>query len=191
MNYLDLLFSPKGTIKPQPFAIVVIGIYVINLLVGSVLEGDSIKRVGAWPYLAFQLILTWIWFALHAKRLRDAGRGYVVAAVLAFVYAAAMILMMSLVSTAGANITETADPKEPKVSLFGAIFAVLFINTLFTGDPFLIVALIVIFIGIPILWGLLVVIYSVVTAARDSVTPEAAPASSPPPPTERPKSPFA
>jgi uncharacterized membrane protein YhaH (DUF805 family) len=174
MNYLDLLFSPKGTIKPQPFAIVVIGIYAINILLGSVLDGEFIKRVGAWQYAVFQLILTWIWFSVHAKRLRDAGRGYVVAAVIAFIYAAASVLMLNLVAGSTATIGE-ADPKEPKVSLIGAIFAVLFINTLFTGDPFLIVALLVVFIGLPLLWSAIVVIYSLVTGVRASLTPELAP----------------
>ena len=178
MNYFDLLFSPKGTIKPQPFALIVIAIYALNLIAGSIVEGDFIKRVGPWPYLGLQMMLTWIWFAAHAKRLRDAGRGWVVAAVIAFIYAAAIVLMINLVSASAANITEPTDPKEPKVSLIGAIIAVLFINTLFTGDPFLIVALIVLVIGLPLLWAALVVIYSLVTAARASVTPEPGPAVS-------------
>lgn len=188
MNYLDLLFSPKGTIKLQPFAIVVIAIYAINILAGSVLEGDFIKRVGAWPYAAFQLILTWIWFATHAKRLRDAGRGWVVAAVLAFIYAAVIVLMLNLISTSTAIITEPADSKEPKVSLIGTIFAVLFINTLFTGDIFLISLLIFLFIGLPLLYAAIVVIYSLVTAARASLTPDVP--SAPTPPAQAPQSPF-
>jgi hypothetical protein len=175
MNYFDLLFSPKGTLKPQPFAIIVIAIYLINILAGSVLEGDVIKRVGAWPYLGLQAALTWIWFTAHAKRLRDAGRGWVVAAVLAFIYIASITLMMNLISASAANITEPADPKEPKVSLFGTIFAVLFINTLFTGDIFLISLLLFLFIGLPLLYALIVVIYSLVTASRQSLTPEPQP----------------
>lgn len=187
MNYFDLLFSPKGTIKPQPFAIIVIAVYLINIVGGSVLDGEGIKRVGAWPYLGLQLTLTWIWFVAHAKRLRDAGRGWTVAAVLAFIYAAAIILMLNLVSASTASITEPSDPKEPKVSLIGAIFAVLFINTLFTGDIYLISLLIFLFIGLPLLFSAIVVIYSLVTAARSSIAPEA-PASSTANP---PKSPFA
>lgn len=175
MSYFDLLFSPKGTIKPQPFVLIAIAIYVINILAGSVLEGDFIKRVGPWPYLALQAMLTWIWFAAHAKRLRDAGRGWVVAATFAFIYLASMALLMNLISTSAANITEPADPKEPKVSLIGTIFAVLFINTLFTGDIFLISLLIFLFIGLPLLFSAIVVIYSLVTAARASLTPEPKP----------------
>ena len=191
MNYFDLLFSPKGTIKPQPFAIIVIAIYGINILAGSVLDGGAIKRVGMWPYLGLQIALTWIWFVAHAKRLRDAGRGYAVAATIAFIYAASIVLMINLVAGSTAPVTDTADPKEPSVSLIGTIFAVLFINTLFTGDIFLISLLLFLFIGLPLLFSLIAVIYSIVTATRPSLTPEApaVPAVAAPP-AERPKSPF-
>lgn len=203
MNLLDLLFSRKGTIRPQTFVIIVGAIYAINIAIGSILEGAFVKRVGPWPYLGMQLILTWIWFTAHAKRLRDAGRGWAVAATLAFVYAAFIVLMINLVSSSTANY-EPVDPKEPRTSLIGAIIAVLFINTLFTGDPFLIVVLIVIVIGLPLMWALGVVIYSIVTAARASATQDTL--TPPPPPgpqmplpephtplpgVEKPRSPFA
>jgi hypothetical protein len=174
MNWLDAIFSPKGTLKPQHFAIIVAGVYLINIATGSIIEGQFIKRVGPWPYFTLQALLTWIWFVAHAKRLRDAGKGWAIAAVLAFIYVAAMILLLNLISASEASLTESTDPKEPKVSLIGTIFAVLFINTLFTGDPFLIVGLIVLFIGLPLLWALIVVIYSLVTGLRASITPEPA-----------------
>lgn len=185
MSWADLLFSPKGTIKPQPFAIIVGAIYLLNIVAGSVLEGQFIKRVGPWPYLALQVILTWIWFTAHAKRLRDAGKGYVVAAVLAFIYAGTIVLILNLLAASTANISGTVDQTESKVSLFGAIFAVLFINTLFTGDIVLISALLFVFIGLPLLFSLIVLIYSVVTGMRASLTPEmpaALPVAAPPAP---------
>lgn len=169
MNALDLLFSAKGTIKSKPFVIVVAAIYLINITTGSILEGGIVKRTGPWPYLGVQLILSWIWFVAHKKRLADAGRGWAVAASIAFIYTAFIVLMINLVATSAANY-ESADPKEARTPLIGAIFAVLFINTLFTGEPFLIVALIVLVIGLPLLWSLGVVIYSIVTGARTSVT---------------------
>jgi uncharacterized membrane protein YhaH (DUF805 family) len=173
MSYFDLLFSPKGTIKPQPFAIIVIAIYGINILAGSVLEGQFIKRVGPWPYLTLQALLTWLWFAAHAKRLRDAGRGYIVAATLAFIYIAMIVLMINIAAGSAASITE--NPKEASPSLFAVIFAVLFINTLFTGDIFLIGLLLFLFLGLPLLFSASVVIYSIVTGARTSLTPEPVP----------------
>ncbi len=201
MKWADFLFSPRGTLKPQAFAIVVTAVYVINIVAGSVLDGQFIRRVGPWPYLAVQVILTWVWFTAHAKRLRDAGRGYVVAAVLAFIYLGTIVVMLNLVAYSTANISGTVDSTEPKVSLFGVIFAVLFINTLFTGDIFLISALLFVFIGLPLIFSLGVLIYSVVTGMRASLTAEtpAVPAAAipptppivtPTPPAPKPRSPF-
>lgn len=182
MNVLDLLFSSKGTIKPQPFAFVAIGIYGLNILAGSILDGQFVMRAGLWPYVGLQLLLTWIWFVAHKKRLADAGRGYAVAASLAFIYLIGVAIIASFAAgTAPAALD--ADPKESSVSLFGVIFAVLFINTLLSGDFFLIALFIFLLIGIPLFFALTVVIYSIVTGARASVTPEspAPPPSSPPP----------
>jgi hypothetical protein len=184
MNLLDLLFSPKGTIKPQPFALVVIGIYALNLIAGSVLDGQFVIRAGLWPYVALQLLLTWIWFAVHKKRLADAGKGYTVAASLAFIYLVGVAILATL--TAGSSAaTINPDAKESSVSLFGAIFAILFINTLFTGDFFLIALLIFLIIGLPFVFAILVVIYSIVTGARASLTPE--PPVAPPAPPQMPE----
>jgi len=169
MNYFDLLFSPKGTIKPQTFAIVVVGVYLINIVAGSVLDGQFVKRAGLWPYLGMQVMLTWIWFAAHARRLRDSGRGWTVAATLAVLYAIGIVLLINLVEASAAEVFHSADPKEPRVTLIGAIIAVLFLNALFTGDVFLIVGLIVLFLAVPLIFSIVVVIYSIVTGARASV----------------------
>lgn len=182
MNALDLLFSPKGTIKPQPFAIVVASVYLINIIAGSVLDGQFIQRAGLWPYLGMQVLLTWIWFAAHAKRLRDSGRGWTTAAVFAVLYAIGIVLMINLVAASAAEVTQAADPKEPRVTLIGAIIAVLFINALLTGDIYLIVGLMFLFIAVPMIFSLVVVVYSIVTGARPSVTADPLPPSPAPQP---------
>lgn len=174
MNLADLLFSSKGTIKQQPFALVAIGIYVINIVAGSVLDGQFVMRAGLWPYVALQLLLTWIWFVVHKKRLADAGRGYAVAASLAFLYLAGVVLLAGMMAVSSSSALEQSGPSESKVSLFGVIIAVLFINTLFTGDIFLISLLLFLILGLPLLFAVAVVIYSIVTGARESVTPEPA-----------------
>jgi hypothetical protein len=185
MNLLDLLFSPKGTIKPQPFALVVIGIYALNLVAGSVLDGQFVMRAGLWPYVALQLLLTWIWFAVHKKRLADAGKGYAVAASLAFIYLVGVAIFASLTVASAPAVLDKIDPADPKVSLFGAIIAITFIYTLFSGDFFLIAFLIFLLIGLPFVFALVVVIYSIVTGARKSLT--SAPPAAPPPQPQMPE----
>ena len=192
MNYFDLLFSPKGTIKPQPFAIVVVAVYAINIIAGSALDGQFVMRAGMWPYITLRLLLTWIWFAAHVKRLRDAGKGFAAAATIAFLYLAGVLLMINLMGASSSALTPSTDPKEPSPSLFGVIFAVLFINTLFTGDVTLIIGLLLLFIALPLIFSLIAVIYSFVTGARASITHDSPtlPPSSSPSPVRQTRSPF-
>ncbi len=195
MNYFDLLFSPKGTIKPQPFAIIVISVYLINIVAGSVIEGQFIRRAGPWPYFALQSMLTWIWFAAHAKRLRDAGRGYVVAAATACIYLLGAALLGTMLEDMAASTVEGEENKESVVSLLGTIIAVIFISTLFTGNYSLAGFFLFLIIGLPLLFTMFVVIYSIVTGMRASLTPVETPVSSEPPslppPPQPSRSPFA
>jgi hypothetical protein len=197
MNWADVLFSPKGTLKPRTFAIVVIGVYALNLIAGSVFDGQFMVRAGFWPYLGLQIMLTWIWFVAHSKRLRDAGKGSTVAFILAFLYLAGIIAMLSLAAGSASAVTQSNEPsQEASGSLIGVLIAVLFINTLLTGDPFLIVGFFILLIGLPLIFTLIVVIYSIVTGARQSLTPEVAavlPAAvrpAPPAQASKPPSPF-
>jgi hypothetical protein len=176
MNWADVLFSPKGTLKPQPFAIIAIGIYALNIVAGSTIDGQFIMRAGVWPYLGLQVLLTWIWYVAHAKRLRDAGKGSAVAFTLAFLYLVGVIIMINFAAGSAAAVTQSTEPSQQQSgSLIGVLIAVLFLNTLFTGDPFLIVGFFVLLIGLPLIFALIVVIYSIVTGFRQSLSPEPAP----------------
>jgi uncharacterized membrane protein YhaH (DUF805 family) len=53
--------------------------------------------LGFWPFILIQAAVTWVWFVLHAKRLRDSGRPVGHAAAIAILYALAMILLMLVV----------------------------------------------------------------------------------------------
>jgi hypothetical protein len=58
---------------------------------------DVIKSAGLWPFLAAQIVLVWIWYALHAKRLRDAGKpvGLAVATSLLYVLSVALLVIIA------------------------------------------------------------------------------------------------
>jgi hypothetical protein len=47
-----------------------------------------------WPFLAAQIVLIWIWYAVHAKRLRDAGQGAGLAAGVSLLYALSVALLV-------------------------------------------------------------------------------------------------
>lgn len=167
MNYFDLLFSRKGTIKPQPFALIVTSVYVLNLIAGSMIDGKFVERASVWPYVFLQATLTWVWFTAHSKRLRDAGRDDVVAMVIATIYFLCVSLLVYF--TASALAEPSAIDGEPRSTLIGTIVAVLLIYTLASGDIFLIAALILAWLILPLLFSLAVVVYSIMTGARPSL----------------------
>ena len=53
-----------------------------------------IRHGGLWPFVAAQILLLWIWFVLHAKRLHDAGRSGGLAAVVAMLYVLSLVLLL-------------------------------------------------------------------------------------------------
>jgi len=60
---------------------------------------NVMARGGLWGFAALQALLIWIWFALHAKRLRDAGRATGIAAGASLLYALSVILLLILVAS--------------------------------------------------------------------------------------------
>jgi uncharacterized membrane protein YhaH (DUF805 family) len=74
MHALHFLFSSAGRLEPRPFVIGAVGVYLVGAASKLLTTADLAWHLGLWPFVAVQLILVWIWFCLHSKRLRDAGR---------------------------------------------------------------------------------------------------------------------
>ena len=55
-----------------------------------------IARTGPWLFAAAQALLIWVWYVLHAKRLRDAGRSVGPAIGASLLYALSIILLLIL-----------------------------------------------------------------------------------------------
>lgn len=169
----NLFITPSGTLKPQPFAIAAILIYVFNFILSIAFNAETMLRAGVIPLLGVQLALTWAWYAVHAKRLRDAGKGTTVAATIAVLYALFAIGFALLLSWAATPVN-TADG-ESKSSL-GMLIVILAVAYAFnTGDFGTLGLLIVAYLLLPVVLSLAVVIYSVVVGMRKSVTPEPTP----------------
>ena len=96
MHVLHLIFGPAGRIQPGCFTPAVLAIYVFGLAAQLLTAPAVLARAGLWPFLLAQLLLTWIWFALHAKRLRDAGRGPALAQGIAVIHVLAVALLILL-----------------------------------------------------------------------------------------------
>lgn len=94
MHVLHLIFGAAGRLAPGCFAAAVVAVYVFGLAAQWLTVPAVLSRVGLWPFLLAQALLTWIWFALHAKRLRDAGGGVAAAQAVAVIHALAVALLV-------------------------------------------------------------------------------------------------
>ena len=94
MHALRFLFSPSGRLRRQPFVFAAAGVYAAGVASHGLTTADIIARVGLWAFVAVQVLLVWIWFALHAKRLRDAGRGVGLAAGVGLLYVLSIVLLV-------------------------------------------------------------------------------------------------
>ena len=119
MESLASLFSASGRIAPRPFAVAVAVVYVLSFFSQWLISPPLTARIGLLPFAVVQAALTWLWFALHARRLRDGGRPTGAALGIAVLYALAMVLLMLLIEpivgpTAGPAATEAPrfDPME-------------------------------------------------------------------------------
>lgn len=93
MHFFHLVFSGAGRLRPGCFAAAVLAVYVFGLA-AQLLTVPVVLSRALWPFVLAQVLLTWVWFVLHAKRLRDAGRGPALAQGIAVIHALAVALLI-------------------------------------------------------------------------------------------------
>jgi hypothetical protein len=131
MQVLRFLFSPAGWLSPQPFILTAAAVYAAGVASQWLTVPEVIDRAGLWPFVAVQAALIWIWFALHAKRLRDAGRGLGLAAGVALLYTLSVVL---LIIVAVAFFSTVQGPDANAAGATGLILFV-WIIALLLGSP--------------------------------------------------------
>jgi uncharacterized membrane protein YhaH (DUF805 family) len=132
MHFLRLFFDAAGRIGPVPFALAVTLVYALGVAAQMLTVPGVVSRAGLWPFLLAQALLVWMWFALHAKRLNDAGRGPGAAQGVAAIYALAVVL---LVFAAAFFLDRGADAGVSNDAVPGARVVVLHLRDLFRGPP--------------------------------------------------------
>jgi uncharacterized membrane protein YhaH (DUF805 family) len=110
MNALKVALSPFGRLSPRAFAPAAILLYAVGALSYLLLTGSITAVAGALAFLLAQAIMTWIWFVLHAKRLRDADRPTGIALAVAALYGLGVILILLLIALIVASSPERAAP---------------------------------------------------------------------------------
>jgi uncharacterized membrane protein YhaH (DUF805 family) len=94
MQALRFCLSPGGRMRPQPFIYGAVLVYLLGVASQLLTKPDVIPRGGLWLFAAAQALLIWMWFALHAKRLRDSGSAPGLAAAVSLLYALSVVLLV-------------------------------------------------------------------------------------------------
>jgi uncharacterized membrane protein YhaH (DUF805 family) len=119
-------------LAPRPFAVAVVGLYVLSFVSQMLLSAPVIARVGVTPFMLAQIVLIWLWVAVHRRRLRDAGQPTGIVTGVALVYALEVVLLTLLIW-----IVSTAAPGGGASSDAGIfhLFVILYLLGAMSGDP--------------------------------------------------------
>jgi uncharacterized membrane protein YhaH (DUF805 family) len=179
MGSLTNIFSVSGRLAPNPFAQGALAVYVAGFLSQFLLASPITSRAHIVPFVLVQIALVWIWYALHARRLRDAGRGVGGALVLTVLYVLAIATLLAVV-LAGHGGKLPADSSGFAFMSVVAVLVFALATTAIVGTssalgmfgPVLLVSLIA--LTLPVLVGF---VFTIWLASRPSVP---VPASPPP-----------
>ncbi len=174
MQTLRLVFSPSGRLSPTPFIVAAILVYLAGVASHVLTTPHVIVRAGLWPFLAAQIVLIWIWYAAHAKRLRDGGQTAGLAAGVSVLYALSVALLVIVAASFYGPLG--GDGRDANAA--GALGLILLVSiiAILAGSPHydvgsLIVAILLVMAFVPIV---LAVATTVWVATRPSVARPAA-----------------
>ena len=119
-------FSPFGRIARNPFAMGAVPVYVLIVASYLLMSHQVVTRWGVAPFAFVQAALTYAWYALHAKRLRDAGYGTGWALVIAILYCLGVTLFVLL-----DQVVSVSEPK-PGITFF-IVLVILFLYAALGG----------------------------------------------------------
>ena len=125
MQALRLLFSPFGRLGPKAFVIAVIVVDAAGAASQWLTVLGATANNGLLLFAAVQAVLIWIWFVLHAKRLRDAGRSIGLAVGAAVLYALSVVLLLTV-----ATAFFTTGPTNHDANTIGALTVILLLSIL-------------------------------------------------------------
>ena len=128
MESLAQFFSPFGRTARKHFAMLAVHVYVLIVASYLLVSQAVVTRSGVAPFALVQVALTYAWYALHARRLRDAGYSTGWAVVIAILYCLGVELFLLL-----AQFVSVMEPKPGSACLI--LVFLLFIVAVLTGDP--------------------------------------------------------
>jgi uncharacterized membrane protein YhaH (DUF805 family) len=131
VNAVSTALSTTGRLTRRPFAIGVIAVYFLGSASQVLLTQPILARAGIWPFALLHAVLLWVWFVLHANRLRDAGRGTGSALGVAIVNALSVLLLLMVIA-----LFATPEPGgESTGSVLGTWVVIIFFLAVISGTP--------------------------------------------------------
>lgn len=125
----------SGRMGRGPFAVAIAVVYLLGFGSQTLLSPPVTSRAGVWVFVVVQAVLIWLWYALHARRLRDAGRPTGTAGGIALVYALEIVLLAIVVWLIITSGFEQGGEREAG-GIF-KLFVFIYLLALLTGDPLL------------------------------------------------------
>jgi len=171
MLALRFLFSPSGRLPPRAFAVAALVLYIAGAASQLLTTPDVLARAGLWPFALVQGLLTWVWFCVHAKRLRDGDRsiGPAVGASVFYALAVGALLFIAALFLTTPTPPGTGDPNASTAR--GMLLLLLIVDILLSWPGHdlagVIAAILAVMALLPILFALGV---SVWAATRSSVS---------------------
>jgi uncharacterized membrane protein YhaH (DUF805 family) len=127
MGLFALFFSAAGRIAAKAFALAALAVYLLSFLSQFLLAAPLMARGGLVAFVLVQAFVTWSWYALHAKRLRDSGRPVTSAAAIAILYALAVVLLLLVMAATTAPAPPVGESGTPSSSVFEVLLIVFLI----------------------------------------------------------------
>jgi uncharacterized membrane protein YhaH (DUF805 family) len=172
MQAFSLLFSPNGRLRPQPFIYGAVAVYVLGAASQLLTRPEVMVRGGLWLFATSQALLIWIWFALHAKRLRDAGKATGLAAGVSLLYALSVILLL-IVGAAFFDTSANAGLDANTTSALGLILLIAIYTTLSGGGAYdltwVVIAILALLAFLPIIAALMLSFFAATRPSVDQV----------------------
>ena len=163
MQILRFLFSPSGRLRPQPFVLAAIAVYLIGAASQFLTAPNINVRGGLWLFAAVQALLIWIWFSLHAKRLRDACHATGLALGVSLLYALSVVLLL-IVAIAFFNTLVVAASDPNATSALGLLLLLSIVATLLGSAQYdftwLVVTILTLMAFVPIIVALILTLWA-------------------------------
>src|ERR1043166_5750847 len=129
MESFAQLFSPFGRTARNPFAQGAVLVYCLIVASYLLVSQPTVNRSGVAPFALVQVALTYAWYALHARRLRDAGYGTGWALVIAILYGLGVVVFLLLAHFVGVLAADKPG------SALNVLLVVLFLVAVLSGNP--------------------------------------------------------